>query len=72
MKQQLVRLLFPYGSERRVLRGPARGMRFVVEPGIGFTYALGTDAARTQRAYDGSEFVDVCRHTFHALRGARA
>ena len=35
----------PFGSTRRVLRGPARGMRFGVEPGIGLTYALGTDAA---------------------------
>jgi FkbM family methyltransferase len=41
----LIRLLYPYGSERRVLRGPARGMRFVVEPGIGFTYAMGTALA---------------------------
>lgn len=35
----------PFGSTRRVLRGPARGMHFVVEPGIGLTYALGSDAA---------------------------
>ncbi len=35
----------PFGSTRRVLRGPARGMRFVVEPGIGLTYALGTESA---------------------------
>ena len=45
MKQQLARLLFPHGSHRRVLRGPARGMRFVVEDGIGVSYAIGTDAA---------------------------
>ena len=43
--QRLVRTVFPYGSKRRVLRGPARGTRFVVEPGIGLNYALATDAA---------------------------
>jgi FkbM family methyltransferase len=42
---RLIRLVYPYGSERRVLRGPARGMRFIVEPGIGFTYAMGTELA---------------------------
>lgn len=41
----LPRLLYPFGSVRRVLRGPARGSRFVVEPGIGLTYALATDDA---------------------------
>ena len=45
MKQQFARLLFPRGSQRRVLRGPARGMRFVVEDGIGVSYAVGVDAA---------------------------
>jgi len=33
------------GAERRVLRGPARGLRFVVEPGIGLSYALGSRGA---------------------------
>lgn len=41
----LVRLFYPYGSTRTVLRGPARGARFIVAPGIGFTYAIGTEAA---------------------------
>ena len=45
MRDPLARLLFPFGSTRRVLRGPARGLRFVVEPGMGATYALGTEAA---------------------------
>ena len=45
MRERLARLVFPYGSRRVVLRGPARGMRFVVEPGMGATYALGTEAA---------------------------
>lgn len=40
-----MRVPFPYGKERRVLRGPAKGMRFIVEPGIGVSYALGTQAA---------------------------
>lgn len=39
--ERLVRLAYPYGATRRVLRGPARGRRFVVEPGIGLSYALG-------------------------------
>ena len=40
------RLLAPWGARRRVLRGPARGASFIVEPGIGLSYALGTrDAA---------------------------
>jgi FkbM family methyltransferase len=41
----LVRFFYPYGRERRVLRGPARGLTFVVEPGIGCSYAIATDAA---------------------------
>ena len=45
MRQTLVRLVYPYGRVRRVLRGPARGLRFVVAPGIGSTYAWGTRAA---------------------------
>ena len=45
MKQQLARLFFPYGSERRVFRGPVQGTRFIVEDGIGVNYAIGTDAA---------------------------
>jgi FkbM family methyltransferase len=44
LKQQFVRLLYPYGSIRRVLRGPLRGTRFVVEPSMGLTYSLGSDA----------------------------
>jgi FkbM family methyltransferase len=45
ISQRLVRIILPYGSKRRVLRGPAKGMQFVVEPGIGFSYVLGTEAA---------------------------
>jgi len=45
MKARLARLFYPYGAKRRVLRGPARGMRFIVESGIGVSFALGTNAA---------------------------
>lgn len=45
ISQRVLRLLVPYGSKRRVLRGPARGMQFIAEPGIAFSYAVGTDAA---------------------------
>ncbi len=40
----LVRRLYPYGAIRRVVRGPVRGMRFVVEPGMGISYAMGLGA----------------------------
>ena len=43
--RKVVRLFYPYGATRRVLAGPAKGIRFVVEPGIGFTYAVGTSSA---------------------------
>jgi len=36
----LVRLVYPHGAVRRVLRGPVSRMRFVVKPGMGTTYAL--------------------------------
>lgn len=39
--QRLVRLAYPYGSVRRVLRGPVSGNRYVVSPGMGATYAFG-------------------------------
>src|SRR5262245_6199419 len=45
MRHQLARLFYPYGSTRRILRGPSRGMRLVVEPGIGLSYILAVDAA---------------------------
>jgi FkbM family methyltransferase len=41
LTRQVIRSCYPYGSIRRVYRGGARGMRFVVEPGMGFTYAMG-------------------------------
>ena len=45
MFNSLIRSLIPYGSVRRVVAGPARGMRFVASPGIGASYWLGRDAA---------------------------
>jgi FkbM family methyltransferase len=43
---RLARLLYPRGASRRILRGPARGLHFIVAPGMGVSYALGTpDAA---------------------------
>src|SRR5689334_16027553 len=40
----VVRALFPYGAQRIVIRGPARGLRFVIAPGMGATYAFGDEA----------------------------
>jgi FkbM family methyltransferase len=37
----VIRLAYPFGSVRRIWRGPLRGLRYEVGPGIGFTYALG-------------------------------
>jgi FkbM family methyltransferase len=45
LTERLARLIYPHGTRRRVLRGPVRGMQFVVEPGIGLSYALGTQDA---------------------------
>jgi len=46
----IVRFLYPYGSVRRVLRGPLRGMKFLVEPdGMGLTFALGVEGAYHHR-----------------------
>ena len=43
LKQWLVRLLYPYGSVRRVLLGPVKGLRYTVSRGMGFTYAMGVE-----------------------------
>lgn len=45
MLRHWIRFVYPYGEPRRVLRGPVRGMRFIVEPGIGFSYAIAAEAA---------------------------
>ena len=44
-RQLLATLLCPYGRRRRVLRGPARGMRFVAGPGLGVHYFLGLEGS---------------------------
>ena len=43
MLHQFARLACPRGSVRRVLRGPAAGLRFRIQAGMGLTYALGYD-----------------------------
>lgn len=45
IRQRVARILLPYGRKMRVMRGPAKGMRFIVQPGMGFSYALGAEAA---------------------------
>jgi len=42
--QALIRTVFPYGSIRRVLRGPLRGVKFFIAPSMGLTYILGFDS----------------------------
>ncbi len=39
----LARGLYPYGSIRKVLAGPARGLSFRVAPSMGLSYAWGRD-----------------------------
>lgn len=43
--RSVARLIYPYGSVRTVLHGPARGARFRVSAAMGVNYALGTHAA---------------------------
>ncbi len=45
LHQTIVRNLYPFGSIRPVLFGPLQGFRYQVEPGMGFTYSMGDDAA---------------------------
>ncbi len=42
--KSLIRRAYPIGSIRRVLRGPLRGWKFVVAPGFGVYYAIGSKA----------------------------
>lgn len=59
----IVRRFLPYGATATVVRGPARGRRFVVEPGIGLSYLLGRDIvcprALMKLAVRGSVVYDV-------------
>ena len=43
MIKRLIRLAYPYGKTRTVLRGPVRDMKFNVIHGMGASYALGMD-----------------------------
>ena len=45
LKERIARLFFPYGSRRRVLRGPVQGIYFIIGEGMGATYALGSEDA---------------------------
>lgn len=44
LSHQIIRSLYPLDSVRPVLRGPLKGLRFVVRPGMGTTFSLGIDA----------------------------
>lgn len=63
MKQRLVRALYPRGSVRRVIRGPLKGARFVVQPGMGGAFGLGVDsygfAFFQSRIHPGDVILDV-------------
>lgn len=60
---KLIRKLYPHGEVRTVLRGPVRGMRFVVVPGMGATYALAADTLNwhflRKRVHEGDVVYDV-------------
>ena len=43
LRNLVVRLLYPYGSTRRIYRGYLKGYRFIVASSMGFTYAWGWD-----------------------------
>lgn len=56
------RLFFPYGSIRRVLWGPLQGYQYVVQPGMGLTYAFGKgvgNALLAEQIDRGSTVFDV-------------
>lgn len=62
MTETIARLLFPYESVRRVLWGPLRGYKYIVQPGMGLTYAFGKgvgNAFLTERIAPGSTVFDV-------------
>ena len=65
----LARLAYPLNSVRRVLRGPLRGFRFVVTPGFGVYYAIGSDALHTNvltaLVKSGSRVFDVGANRGH-------
>lgn len=65
----LARIVYPHNSVRRVLRGPLRGSRFVVAPGFGVYYAIGSDVLHlgilTRTIKPGSLVFDVGANRGH-------
>jgi len=63
LHQTIVRNLYPFGSIRPVLFGPLQGYRYQVEPGMGFTYSMGDDAANfrflSQKIQPGMTVFDI-------------
>lgn len=63
LAQILARKLYPHGAVRTVLRGPLRGTRFVVVPGMAATYALGVDSMNwrflSKRLHAGDVVYDI-------------
>ncbi len=41
IKQQIVRMFYPFDSVRTIRRGPLQGMKCKIAPGMGFTYVWG-------------------------------
>lgn len=58
-----IRVLYPHGSVRTVLRGPLKGARFEVTPGMGATYAWGWEAMNqrflSERVKPGAVIYDI-------------
>lgn len=43
INERLARIFYPYGSVRKVRRGPMAGYSYFVSPGMGFSYAWGRE-----------------------------
>jgi FkbM family methyltransferase len=63
LKEWIVRFLYPYGSVRRVYRGLLLGYRYVVEPGMGGSFAWNSGSPEraflTERVPSGATVYDV-------------
>lgn len=61
--RSLIRWLYPHGAVRTVVRGGLKGVRFVVTPGMGATYAWGWDSMNqsflAQHLRPGSVIYDI-------------
>jgi FkbM family methyltransferase len=71
LARRLARLAYPYGSVRRVWRGPLRGMRYRVERGMGLTFAWGAGASQWDWARRQS-WEGRCVYDLGANRGQSA